>query len=622
MFSRWRLCSCSVQPRILSDLQPGAVTCIDFAQNGPHDYLVTAGTRIVVYDGATGREKRALTRFKDTVYSGTWRRDGQMVVCGSAKGHVQAVQPQSRAALRVFKGHTAPVHTTRFTGDGGHILSGGDDRSLRLWDVPTGACLGTLEEAHEDYIRCSAVGAAGSALAGMMATGSYDSQVKLWDVRTLGGGGGQAGGSGRTRGAVGEEEQGEEGGPQDLGDADVGDNDEENDDVGEGSGSEDGSSEGGESEEKEERDEEDMGSSSSSSSSASSVSDEAAAEVEGQYYSREQRSGAGVGAQKRPRDRAALTMDHGEPVTSVTLLPSGGGMVTTGSTSIKVWDIVGGGKLLHTITSHAKLVTGCCLDGTGTRLLSCGLDGLVKVHELATFTTVSTLRYVTPLLALGIGGDNVRLAVGDPAGGLHVRTRPVALGEALKERKEAQVLRGGTYRYFLRGATGSSSGAGVGLALGDAVASVGKKPKLKSYDVLLKGFQHGAALDAALDGGEPVVVASVLEELVARQALDQALSGREADSAARVVRWAADYVAHPRYANICIDVAGAAADAYGHMLGSHAGLDAAFMRLSTRIKEEVGLHGGLLSLQGCLDMLMAASTTGHMGTGPGLGVQQ
>jgi WD40 repeat protein len=55
--------------------------------------------------------------------------------------------------------------------------------------------------------------------------------------------------------------------------------------------------------------------------------------------------------------------------------------LTAGGNEIKVWDILCGGKLLHTFSSHLKNITGMTFDGTGSRLLSCGLDGHVKVKS-------------------------------------------------------------------------------------------------------------------------------------------------------------------------------------------------------------------------------------------------
>ena len=52
----------------------------------------------------------------------------------------------------------------------------------------------------------------------------------------------------------------------------------------------------------------------------------------------------------------------------------------------KVWDVLGGGgRLLHTLSNHQKTVTCLALDGTGTRLLTGGLDRHVKIYNLESF---------------------------------------------------------------------------------------------------------------------------------------------------------------------------------------------------------------------------------------------
>ena len=51
-----------------------------------------------------------------------------------------------------------------------------------------------------------------------------------------------------------------------------------------------------------------------------------------------------------------------------------------------------------------------------------------------------------------------------------------------------------------------------------------KQAALQPYDRLLKRFHYRDALDAALATNNPVVVASILEELAARNGLGPALS--------------------------------------------------------------------------------------------------
>ena len=52
--------------------------------------------------------------------------------------------------LSVWTGHTGHVNTIAFSPDGLYVLTGGDDRTLRLWDVNAAvvkARLGTMERA-------------------------------------------------------------------------------------------------------------------------------------------------------------------------------------------------------------------------------------------------------------------------------------------------------------------------------------------------------------------------------------------------------------------------------------------------------------------------------------------
>lgn len=68
----------------------GAVTSIDFCAARPHDYCASAGTRLHVFDGASSTAKRQFARFKDKAYSGSFRRDGRLLVAGGEDSVIQA----------------------------------------------------------------------------------------------------------------------------------------------------------------------------------------------------------------------------------------------------------------------------------------------------------------------------------------------------------------------------------------------------------------------------------------------------------------------------------------------------------------------------------------------------
>ena len=156
-----------------------AVSSIGFSPVSPHDFAVSSSTRVQIYSADRCTVKRSLTRFKDVAYGGSYRHDGQLLVAGGETGLVQVFDVNSRAILRRFEGHTSPVHTTKFTADGLHVFSGGDDKSVRYWDMAHESEVAAWT-AHTDYVRCGAVAPLAPHL---FLSGGYDHHVHLWDAR-------------------------------------------------------------------------------------------------------------------------------------------------------------------------------------------------------------------------------------------------------------------------------------------------------------------------------------------------------------------------------------------------------------------------------------------------------
>lgn len=75
--------------------------------------------------------------------------------------------------------HSDIVLSVAISPDGARLLSGGTDKTLKLWDVSAGALVRTLE-GHEDHIVSVAFSPDGTRLL----SGSRDKTVKLWDAAT------------------------------------------------------------------------------------------------------------------------------------------------------------------------------------------------------------------------------------------------------------------------------------------------------------------------------------------------------------------------------------------------------------------------------------------------------
>ncbi|GAB0133272.1 hypothetical protein EsDP_00001684 [Epichloe bromicola] len=145
-------------------------------------FVVTTGTRVQIYSNRTRKLLKTITRFGDVARSGDIRRDGKVLVAGDDTGRMQVFDVNSRAILKTWMEHKQPVWTTKFSPtELTTLLSASDDRTVRLWDLPSNEATTTFV-GHGDYVRCADF--MPGTMSNMVVSGSYDSTVKLWDPRT------------------------------------------------------------------------------------------------------------------------------------------------------------------------------------------------------------------------------------------------------------------------------------------------------------------------------------------------------------------------------------------------------------------------------------------------------
>ena len=150
------------------------------AQASDH-FAVTTGTRIQVFSVRNRKLVKTISRFDDIAHGAEIRRDGRVMVAGDESGAIQVFDVNSRAILKTWKQHKQPVWATKFSPtEPTTLMSASDDRTVRLWDLPSQESTTTFI-GHQDYIRSGAF-MPGQA-SGLLVSGSYDQTVKLWDPR-------------------------------------------------------------------------------------------------------------------------------------------------------------------------------------------------------------------------------------------------------------------------------------------------------------------------------------------------------------------------------------------------------------------------------------------------------
>lgn len=98
--------------------------------------------------------------------------------------------------------------------------------------------------------------------------------------------------------------------------------------------------------------------------------------------------------------------------------------ITAGGLYLKVWDLLGGGRLLASLSNHHKSILCTGFTSEQNYILSGGLDRHVKIYDASTFRVVHTITYPDAVLSLAMVGPNDRaLCVGMPGGLWSVKRR-------------------------------------------------------------------------------------------------------------------------------------------------------------------------------------------------------
>ncbi|KAJ3226104.1 snoRNA-binding rRNA-processing protein [Clydaea vesicula] len=302
------------------------------------------------------------------------------------------------------------------------------------------------------------------------------------------------------------------------------------------------------------------------------------------------------------------TFNHNQPVESVLMLPGGGLIASAGGNQIKIWDVlnaVGGSQHqpIQTLSNHQKTVTAMCLDGSNSRILSGGLDHHVKVYGLEDFKVLHSVKYPAPILSICLSPDDTRLIVGMSTGLVSIRQRQVKPQEALLGNQKKEKLRNGSYKYFMRGASHKEDEL-------DIWVESKKSKNLKKFDKFLKKFQYGDALDSVLNtrNQSPVIIVSLLQELIHRDALKLALSNRDDVSLEPIAKFLKKYISNSRFSPLLIDVTNVILDMYSSVINQSVIIDELFQKIMEKVKEELEVHEKLLECLGIMDLVFNISS--------------
>ncbi|KAL8141648.1 hypothetical protein V2J09_014680 [Rumex salicifolius] len=312
---------------------------------------------------------------------------------------------------------------------------------------------------------------------------------------------------------------------------------------------------------------------------------------------------------------SALNINHGKPVESVVFLPSGGLIATAGGNSVKIWDLIGGGKCVHSMESHNKTVTSICVGKVGKdsgeesdqyRLMSVSLDGYLKVFDYSKMKITFTMRYLQPLLSVGFSPDCSTRVVGTSNGIIYIGKKKkgkkedsdiVPFGGFELQSQQKRPLRPSSFRYFHRGQSEKAKP-------GDFLVLKPKKVKLAEHDKHLKKFQHKDALVSVLKKKNPENSMGVMEELVARRNLMKCVLILDKEELELLLVFLQKYSTSPRFSRFLMPFASKVLRVRAEDVRSSEKLMGQVRNLKRAIQEEIRIQESLMEIQGIISPIM------------------
>jgi WD40 repeat protein len=155
----------------------GSVMSVSFSPDGKTLASSSRDATVRLWEVATGKLTRALTKHADDVYSVIYSPDGRTLATASGDKTISLWDASSGEVRRTLTGHEDVVRAAAFSPDGKLLASCGKDLTVRLWDVETGALRQTMR-GHVNIVKSVVWSPDGR----MLASAGGEKGVRLWDA--------------------------------------------------------------------------------------------------------------------------------------------------------------------------------------------------------------------------------------------------------------------------------------------------------------------------------------------------------------------------------------------------------------------------------------------------------
>jgi WD40 repeat protein len=119
-----------------------------------------------------------LKRHSNTVYSVSWNHDGGQIVSGSADKTIKIWDSSTGRVIKTLTGHSDWVYSVSWSHDDRKIVSCSKDKTVRIWNAVTGDLVKTLM-GHSEIVNCVAWSPDDRTIA---SCSQNEKKITIWDA--------------------------------------------------------------------------------------------------------------------------------------------------------------------------------------------------------------------------------------------------------------------------------------------------------------------------------------------------------------------------------------------------------------------------------------------------------
>lgn len=173
---------------VKSSLYEGWISSVALDPEDKRLVTATRGGAIQLWDATTGEQLITLSGVEPwpdlnddsrSVYTVVFSPDGKHIVSGGTDSNVRIWDAATGTVVMTLRGHKGPLRGVAYSTDGRRILSASEDTTVKVWDAATGNELMTLR-GHTDGIQSVAFSPDNTRIV----SGSKDKTIRIWDSTT------------------------------------------------------------------------------------------------------------------------------------------------------------------------------------------------------------------------------------------------------------------------------------------------------------------------------------------------------------------------------------------------------------------------------------------------------